>query len=73
VVVITNMATFRFDDTSRRMYLDACFPGITTDQVLERMGFAVEIDRVRPLTPPTAAELDSLRNKCDPQRLILGS
>jgi glutaconate CoA-transferase, subunit B len=73
VVVITNMATFRFDDTSHRMYLDACFPGVTVDQVLERMGFAVEIDRVRPLTPPTAAELDSLRNKCDPQRLILGS
>jgi len=67
------MATFRFDDTSHRMYLDACYPGVTPDQVLERMGFPVEIDRLHPLTPPTARELDSLRNKCDPQRLILGS
>jgi glutaconate CoA-transferase, subunit B len=36
------------------------------------MGFPVEIDRVRPITPPTARELETLRDKCDPQRLILG-
>jgi glutaconate CoA-transferase, subunit B len=70
-VVITNMAVFRFDESSRRMYLDGCYPGVTPDQVLERMGFAVEVDRVRPVQPPTPHELDILRSQCDPQRLIL--
>jgi len=72
VVVITNMATFRFDPSSRRMYLDGCYPGVTPEQVLERMGFAVDSGRVRTLTYPTVPELDTLRNQCDPQRLILG-
>jgi glutaconate CoA-transferase subunit B len=70
-VVITNMATFRFDESSRRMYLAGCYPGVTREQVLERMGFTVETGRALPVAPPTPHELDILRNKCDPQRLIL--
>jgi glutaconate CoA-transferase subunit B len=71
VLVVTNMAVFRFDDASRRMVLAGCYPGVTPEQVLERMGFAVETGRVRPVEPPTPRELDILRRQCDPQRLIL--
>lgn len=70
-VVITNMAVFRFDETSRRMYLDGCYPGVAPEQVVEKMGFAVETGRALPVPPPTARELDTLRRQCDPQRLIL--
>lgn len=72
-VVITNMATFRFDADTRHMYLAGCYPGVTPDQVLERMGFSVPVDRAQPVIPPNDRELDILRNKCDPQRLILGA
>ena len=71
-VVITNMAVMAFDDTTREMYLMAVFPGISPAQVLDHMEFEVDISRAQTFAPPSAAELAILREKCDPQRLILG-
>jgi glutaconate CoA-transferase subunit B len=71
-VVITNMAVMAFDDTTREMYLMAVFPGISPAQVLDHMEFKVDIKRAQTFAPPSAAELAILREKCDPQRLILG-
>lgn len=70
--VITNMAVMRFDAETRRMYLDGYFEGITPEGVLDHMGFEVDISRARPFPPPTERELTILRDRCDPQRLILG-
>ena len=70
-VVITNMAVFRFDEITRQMYLAGCYPGITTQQVLENMEFSVDVSRAAEVPPPTVEELKILRDKCDPQRLIL--
>lgn len=70
--VITDMAIFHFDTVTRRMYLVGTFPGVTSDQVLERMGFAVDVSRCLPMPGPTKNELTILRERCDPQRLILG-
>jgi glutaconate CoA-transferase, subunit B len=71
-VVITNLAVMAFDDITREMYLMAVFPGISPAQVLDHMDFEVDITRARAFLPPSAAELSTLREKCDPQRLILG-
>ncbi|MFZ0241851.1 MAG: CoA-transferase [Desulfobacterales bacterium] len=71
-VVITNMAVMAFDDTSREMYLAALFPGISAAQVLDHMEFDVDVSRAQAFLPPTAVELAILRERCDPQRLILG-
>jgi glutaconate CoA-transferase subunit B len=70
-VVITNMAVMAFDDTTREMYLKAVFPGISPAQVLDHMEFKVDITRAEAFPPPSAAELAILRERCDPQRLIL--
>jgi glutaconate CoA-transferase subunit B len=70
-VVITDMAVFRFDDISREMYLSGYYPGITIQNILENMEFSVDVTRAEEVTPPTAFELKILREKCDPQRLIL--
>ena len=70
-VVITNMAVFRFDDQTREMYLSGTYPGISADEVLAHMNFAVDVSRAVAVVPPTAAEVRILRDKCDPQRLIL--
>jgi glutaconate CoA-transferase subunit B len=69
--VITNMAVMRFDDKSRKMYLAGCYPGISAEQVQDRMGFAVDLARARPIAAPSEDELAALRDYCDPQRLIL--
>jgi glutaconate CoA-transferase, subunit B len=71
-VVITDQAVFRFDALTRRMYLDGLYAGSGADQVLANMGFAVDVSRAGPVAPPTPSELDILRRRCDPQRLILG-
>lgn len=71
--VITNLGIMRFDPTSRRMFLDSTYPGVTPEQILDNMGFSVDIASALPAKPPTTEELEILRNRCDPQRLILGS
>jgi glutaconate CoA-transferase subunit B len=70
--VITDMAIMGFDAETRQMYLKGCFEGVTKETVLENMGFAVDTSRAAPVPPPSAQELAILRDKCDPQRLILG-
>ena len=71
--VITNMALMGFDPSTGKMFLDQCYPGITPEQILENMDFEVDVSNAREMAPPTADELTILREKCDPQRLILGS
>jgi glutaconate CoA-transferase subunit B len=70
-MVITNMGTMRFDDTTKEMYLSGYYPGITPEEILEKMEFSVDISKAREEAPPTAKELQLLREECDPQRLIL--
>ena len=70
-VVITNMAVMRMDPDSGEMFLDQYYPGVNPEKVLDNMQFAVDVSRATPAEPPTGAELKILREKCDPQRLIL--
>jgi glutaconate CoA-transferase, subunit B len=69
--VVTDMAVFRFHEETGRMYLDGCFEGVTAQDVLDAMGFPVDVSRARGVVPPSALELSILRERCDPQRLIL--
>ena len=70
--VITNLAILRFDDRTKRMYLEGCFEGVTPEQVAENTGFSLDLSRAGSAPRPTAGELRILRQRCDPQRLILG-
>jgi glutaconate CoA-transferase subunit B len=70
--VITNMAIMGFDAQTKQMFLKGCFQGVSKADILENMGFAVDTSRATQIPPPSAQELAILRDKCDPQRLILG-
>ena len=70
-VVVTNLALMGFAAVTREMYLRGCYPGIAPEMVLENMAFEVDVSRAVPVPPPSAMELAILREKCDPQRLIL--
>jgi len=69
--VITNMAVMRFNESTKEMYLSGYYPGVTTGEVLDNMGFEVDVSRAEEIDPPTLEELRILRERCDPQRLIL--
>ncbi len=71
-VVVTNMGVFRFDGNTRRMYLAGCYPGISARKILAHMDFSVDTAMSETITPPSDLELSILRERCDPQRLILG-
>ena len=71
-VVITDKAVMRMDPHTSEMYLDRYYPGITPEEILSNMEFPVDTVRAREADPPTEKELKTLREKCDPQRLILG-
>lgn len=71
-LVITNMAVMGFDDNDHRMFLKAIYPGIQVTDVVNSMGFEIDVTRVEPVPPPSEKELRILRTICDPQKLILG-
>ena len=71
-VVITNKAVMRMDTDTGEMYLDTYYPGVAPEEILSSMQFEVDIARAKEAEPPTENELKTLREKCDPQRLILG-
>ncbi len=69
--VVTDMGIFRFEEDTGRMYLAGCFQGISNHTIQDAMGFAVDVSRSREVPPPSEFELTILRQRCDPQRLIL--
>jgi glutaconate CoA-transferase subunit B len=54
------------------MFLRGCYAAIMPERVLANMSFAVDVTRAGPVPPPSTEELVILRQRCDPQRLILG-
>ena len=70
-VVITNKAVMRMDPNTGEMYLESYYQGVTPEEILANMQFSVDTDKAREADPPTEKELKTLREKCDPQQLIL--
>jgi glutaconate CoA-transferase subunit B len=69
--VITNMGILRMDKENGKLYLDRYYPGVTIEEILEHMQFSIDTSKAKMAEPPEEFELNILREKCDPQRLIL--
>lgn len=70
--VVTELAVFGFDETTRRLTPLALNPGVTREQVQDNTGFKLEFSQSTGVTePPTAQELSMLR-QLDPERLYIG-
>jgi len=68
--VITELAVFGFEETTRRMKLLALNPGVTREEVQDNTGFRLDFDTELTVTaPPTDHELQTLR-LLDPERLF---
>jgi glutaconate CoA-transferase subunit B len=67
--VVTDLALFGFDETTRRMKVLALNPGVTREQVQDNTGFKLDFaEDLSTTSPPTAKELAVLR-ELDPERL----
>jgi glutaconate CoA-transferase subunit B len=70
--VVTELAVFGFDETTRRLTPLALNPGVTREQVQDNTGFRLEFSHDTGVTePPTEHELSTLR-MLDPERLYIG-
>lgn len=69
--VITDMGIMGFDQKSKEMFLKGFYPGVAPEKILENMEFKIDISTSEEIDPPTEKELALLREKCDPDRLIL--
>ncbi len=69
--VITDMGVMGFDKQTKKMNLLGYYPGISPETILDNMEFTIDVSRAREVAPPTHNELNLLREKCDPHRLIL--
>ena len=70
--VVTNLATLGYDEVSKRMMLLAVNPGVTREQVHEATGFELlEAAEIAQNDPPTAEELEVLREEIDPEHLYI--
>ncbi|HVF07082.1 MAG TPA: CoA-transferase [Actinomycetota bacterium] len=65
--VVTDLATYSFDDGSGEMTLRTTHPGITVDEVLANMGWQPMIaDDLGETPPPSEEELRLIREELDP-------
>jgi glutaconate CoA-transferase subunit B len=68
---VTPLAILDFEERSRRLRLRSVHPGVTVDQIVAGTGFPLVVpDRVPETEAPSAAELDILRRRVDPEGLL---
>lgn len=69
--VITEMGIMAFDPADHRMFLARYYPGVTPEEIQARVGFQLDITRAEQAPAPAPADLKLLREKTDPEKLIL--
>lgn len=71
--VVSTLALMGYDfENTYRMKLEAVYPGVTVQDVIDNTGFELLIpEQVPTLEPPTEEELRTLREKIDPDHLYI--
>jgi glutaconate CoA-transferase subunit B len=71
-VIISNMAIFRFDETSKEAYLDSVHPGVTVEDVRKEVSWDLKVSPDLKITPPpTEREVEIIRI-LDSQKIYTG-
>ena len=70
--VISTMGIFRFDQTTKEMYLAGYFPGRSINEIKENVQWDLKIaNDIFKVPPPTEEELHVLRKEVDPKGMFL--
>jgi glutaconate CoA-transferase subunit B len=71
--VITDLAVLGFHEQTKRMEVLSLHPGVVREQVSAATGFTLTFrEPLATTAPPTARELQILRDDVDPHRYIIG-
>ena len=71
--VITDRCILKFKADTRKMFLSHYYPGIKIEDILSNTGFELDTSQARELEPPSRSELQIIRERVDPQRLIVST
>ena len=69
--VITELGIMRFDDKTKRMYLDEYYPFSSPEEIIANTGFDIDTSRARRSPPPTDEVLRILTERIDPNRVMI--
>jgi glutaconate CoA-transferase subunit B len=72
LVVISDLCIMRNNPQTGILELDAVFPGVSVEDVVNNTGWKLDTSKARVLEPPTEDELKALRMLVDPSRIYLG-
>ena len=72
LVMISDLCIMRNNPETGILELDAVYPGISVEDVVNNTGWKLDVHKARTLEPPTEAELKALRMIVDPTRIYLG-
>lgn len=73
IKIITDRGILENDPATGEMILTALYPGVTVDEVKANVGWPLKArDHLDLVAPPTARELQLLREVLDPRKLFLG-
>ena len=71
--VITNLCILGYDEETCRMRVESLHPGVSVEQVQENCAFELlKAEKLEMTLPPTARELQVLREEVDPDGYIIG-
>ena len=70
-VVITDKCILRFSENEKNIYLSEYFPGGNTKDIVDMIGFELDTSQAQEMIPPTLKDLNILREKVDPEKLII--
>jgi glutaconate CoA-transferase subunit B len=69
--VVTDLAVMGFHEDSKRMVLKSFYHGVSISEIMKKTGFEMDTTGAAVEPPPTRRELKILKERCDPQGLIL--
>lgn len=72
LVMISDLCIMRSNPETGLLELDAVFPGISVDDVVNNIGWKLDASNVKEFKSPTEEELKALRMLVDPSRIYLG-
>ncbi|WP_330637145.1 CoA-transferase [Acidaminobacter sp. JC074] len=69
--VVTDLGIMKFDDQTKRMYVDQYYPGVSLDQIIENTGFDIDVSRARQADPPSRQVIELIRTEVDPHKVFI--
>ena len=71
--VISTMGVMKFHPDTKVMYVEYFYAdlGVTAEEIKSNTGFEIDASHAKPSVPPTYEELDLIRNRIDPEHLII--